>query len=789
VLVALAAAQEEAVDQPTLVLDTADLDTAALLDSESADEVSEAPAEQPAVTEHSVVEAPAASEAPIFEAPQEAMVEAPRKLVGDAGQNSAAVIEALLAGIDDAKSIGASSLAAEAESRAQALARDALTKAMDGAKTIETAWSLNQAFDHARRAGITESERDSAWVRLRSEIHELCQSAMKAAKKTATTATMRGLADALFIWRKLAFCHKHHMITEDALMLDNAREIYATQLQASFVKEDFSVTALAVQLADEAGAKYDRRAKEWVEVKRKLHDVASNLGQHSLAGLLNIVEPAKEFPLPRTQELLAVEALAQNLTKLELKTNLASNHTPLNHIDVLLAALEDARRAGVDRNADVQTAEETARSIAANQLKKAIAGTKDLQSVATIKDSFTAALRTGVPDVERDTAWATLESELHAKLISAGKAANATPTIQTIQDLANAAFLWRKFDFPNKEIVLGRAIEVYERQLDAAFHKNDLNFTMVAVRLADQAGARCNPSARRWAEVHHKLVGAVANLEQQTVQGLLTVLQQAKDVALPHTSDVNLAEAKALSLAMAQLQAAGNASSLEPILIALENARAASANKEALKSTQMKVESLALAELKQVLAGTKSVGSMPLIKEAFALAERAGVLETERTSAWTGLQKEMQSRAIDAAVAANATRSAQTIEELADSLFLWKKLKFSDDGSRVLARGQEVYGQLIEAGLKAQDSAYIIVAVRFAGQAGVKCSESATTWADIAGKVQLTAANIGGQTPSALVTLVKAAKDIGYPLTSEFRLLESAARTAVAQELKRATST
>ena len=53
---------------------------------------------------------------------------------------------------------------------------------------------------------------------------------------------------------------------------------------------------------------------------------------------------------------------------------------------------------------------------------------------------------------------------------------------------------------------------------------------------------------------------------------------------------MTLVEAKALNLAMAHVQAAGNASSLEPILVALENARAASANEAALKSAQMKVD-------------------------------------------------------------------------------------------------------------------------------------------------------------------------------------------------------
>ena len=47
------------------------------------------------------------------------------------------------------------------------------------------------------------------------------------------------------------------------------------------LQEDFSVTALAVQLADEAGAKYDRRAKEWVEVNvpKHRHPFLGDMGQ------------------------------------------------------------------------------------------------------------------------------------------------------------------------------------------------------------------------------------------------------------------------------------------------------------------------------------------------------------------------------------------------------------------------------------------------------------------------------------------------------------------------------
>merc|ERR1740130_1458490 len=103
----------------------------------------------------------------------------------------------------------------------------------------------------------------------------------------------------------------------------NAKNVYQRQLQSAFAKEDYEMTALAVQLADEAGVHQDERVTWWLQVKRSLHDAAIDPEKQSVYSLLNVVQPAHDFPLPRTDELRKVEAVAQELTTASLKSSLA----------------------------------------------------------------------------------------------------------------------------------------------------------------------------------------------------------------------------------------------------------------------------------------------------------------------------------------------------------------------------------------------------------------------------------------------------------------------------------
>merc|ERR1712093_899091 len=85
--------------------------------------------------------------------------------------------------------------------------------------------------------------------------------------------------------------------------------------------------------------------------------------------------------------------------------------------------------------------------------------------------------------------------------------------------------------------------------------------------------------------------------------------------------------------------------------------------------------------------------------------------------------------------------------------------------------------------MKAKDIDFTVLAVRLADQAGVKCSPSMRRFADVASRVQQTAANLAGQTSAAIIALVREAEEVQHPSTAVFKLLETAAKNAAAQEL------
>jgi len=449
----------------------------------------------------------------------------------------------------------------------------------------------------------------------------------------------------------------------------------------------------------------------------------------TLDSLLDALNHAKKTGAP-AHALAPAEEAARTLATANLTETLDAAQRAQGA--ELLDKLAIAKRAGVPAT-ELTAEEERARKAALTALEQAAAKPMDHAGVAGVVRALDHAANAQVPAEKVSAVRRELQNQTWSRLKAAIMAVNRTQNEKSVQEIAEAVNAGRAFGVADGED-LAFVRELFEANLETAFVEKDWDKATLWMEYASSVSAAMRPEMARWKSVIQRIQRLVADQDPEHIQMMTSHVREAEEVGLPIDKvkvfhDL-VAYIKAHSDAkvdeVLEMNENGTDVLIGDMLRMLRDAEKFEVSPSKLTSAQAKVQKEAARRLQTVSQGEKSHNTLPVIREAFRLAKEAGVLENERTSTWTALQKEAESRLKAAMQAFGANFTKETLQELLDAKHVGSHFGISQES---IGNASKAYEEKFEAALKAKNWRQATIALSFWGLAGPDYERPLRRWA------------------------------------------------------------
>eukprot|EP00928_Gymnodinium_smaydae_P089808 TRINITY_DN7370_c0_g2_i1.p1 TRINITY_DN7370_c0_g2~~TRINITY_DN7370_c0_g2_i1.p1 ORF type:complete len:794 (-),score=148.11 TRINITY_DN7370_c0_g2_i1:171-2522(-) len=641
--------------------------------------------------------------------------------------------------------------------------------------TVANFNEVGDAMQRVTRVGLQPSEVDSLHGDLIAKLRAQLKQAATAANTTRTSVTIEGLADAIYVAQKLGGKHDNPLEPD----MEAARADFWRHLEAGFGAKDLAYMEVAVRCAPKAKVS-PMEMGVWVQKAQALKASASQ-ETATLQQLLGLLKDAKAQKLETLNASKVIEAKAQRLFDEEMKNALSANASQLDigRISALIAQVRAIDATGFSFAA----VEEKLRSHVVAEWKRVLADPISESNFNAVGDALRNAASVGLQSPGVESLRSDLVAKLRAQLKQAATAANTTRTGLTIEGLADAIYVAQKLGGKHDNSLepdMEAARADFWRHLEAGFGAKDLAYMEVAVRCAPKA--KVSPMEMGvWVRKAQDLQ-ALASQDSASVHHLLDMLKHAKEHSLHHLDAFKSVEARALKALDEELQqVAGQVGSdvdVDKISATIAKARSAGANGSNVELAKRKLHQHSIDNARNALSNL-TANTYHVVGEAFERATRSGLEVAELEPLQKELSVKLKADIARAMRAANSTRTGETIESLADSIYVAHKLagKGTEDLAEDLDNARAAYWRQLESGFAAKDLEYMEVAVRCAPRARVSPKEMGE-WVALSLRLRKAATeeeSSGAHTLDAKLHLLREAERLGIQHAEDRHLAAVAA--------------